>query len=113
VAYHWDGTAWHEVATAPAGGTGNNVLYGVAGTAGNQVWAVGYSSAGGQSQPIVQSWTGTAFTSDAVPQQPIGGLLYSVAATAGPTVFAAGTRWDLNESGSLSDRTLSMRGSGS
>ncbi|MCU7729542.1 hypothetical protein ODJ79_37990 [Actinoplanes sp. KI2] len=39
--------------------------------------------------------------------------LYSVAVTTGPTVFAAGTRWDLNETGSLSDRTLSMRGTGS
>ena len=67
----------------------------------------------GQTQPIVQRWNGTAFTSDAVPQQQIDGLLYAVAATAGPTVFGAGTRWDLNGAGSLSDRTLSMRGSGS
>ena len=113
VAYHWNGTAWSEVPTAAAGGTGNNVLYGVSGTAGNQVWAVGYGSSAGQTQPIVLRWNGTAFTSETVPQQPIGGLLYSVAATTGPTVFAAGTRWDLNETGSLSDRTLSIRGSGS
>ena len=112
VAYHWNGSAWSEVATAPTGGSGNNILYGVAGAAGN-VWAVGYASSAGQSQPIVQRWNGTAFTSETVPQQPIGGLLYSVAATSGPTVFAAGTRWDLNETGSLSDRTLSMRGNGS
>jgi hypothetical protein len=112
VAYHWNGSAWSEVPTAPTGGSGNNVFYGVSGSAGN-VWAVGYSSAAGQSQPIVQRWNGAAFTSEAVPQQPIGGLLYSVAATAGPAVFAAGTRWDLNEAGSISDRTLSMRGSGS
>lgn len=113
VAYHWNGTAWSEVPTAPTGGTGNNILYGVAGTAGDQVWAVGYASSAGQSQPIVQRWNGTAFTGETVPQQEIGGLLYAVAATGGPTVFAAGTRWDLNETGSLSDRTLSMRGSGS
>jgi hypothetical protein len=111
VAYHWNGSAWSEVPTAPTGGSGNNVFYGVSGSAGN-VWAVGYSSAAGQSQPIVQRWNGTAFAAETVPQQPIGGLLYSVAATTGPAVFAAGTRWDLNEAGSISDRTLSMRGSG-
>jgi len=60
----------------------------------------------------VQRWNGTAFTNETVPQQEIGGLLYSAAATTGPTVFAAGTRWDLNESGSIADRTLSMRGAG-
>ncbi|BCJ45987.1 hypothetical protein GCM10010168_49350 [Actinoplanes ianthinogenes] len=112
VAYHWNGTAWSEAPTAPTGGTGNNVLYGVSGTAGN-VWAVGYTSAGGRSQPLVQRWNGTAFTDETVPQQEIGGVLYSVAATSGPTVFAAGTRSDLNESGSLTDRTLSLRGTGS
>jgi hypothetical protein len=111
VAYHWNGSSWSEVPTAPATGTGNNILYGVAGVAGN-LWAVGYSSGAGQSQPMVQRWNGTAFVNEPVPQQEIGGLLYSVAATAGPAVFAAGTRWDLN-GGSLSDRTLSIRGSGS
>ena len=113
VAYHWNGSFWSEVPTGLAAGTGNNVLYGVAGTAAGQVWAVGYSSAGGSTQPIIQRWNGTTFTSEKVPRQEIGGLLYSVAATAGPAVFAAGTRWDLNETGSLSDRTLSIRGSGS
>ncbi|SNY68924.1 hypothetical protein [Paractinoplanes atraurantiacus] len=112
VAYHWNGSVWSEVPTAPVGGAGNNILYGVSGTA-SGVWAVGYSSAGGRTQPMVQRWSGTAFTNETVPRQEIGGLLYSVAATAGPTVFAAGTRWDLNDSGSISDRTLSMRGSGS
>jgi hypothetical protein len=113
VAYHWNGSFWSEVPTGLPAGTGNNILYGVAGTAASQVWAVGYSSAGGSTQPIIQRWNGTTFTSEKVPRQEIGGLLYSVAATAGPAVFAAGTRWDLNETGSLSDRTLSIRGSGS
>jgi len=114
VAYHWNGSAWSEIPTPPTGGSGNNILYGVAGVAPNQVWAVGYASSSGQTQPIVQRWNGTAFTNETVPQQPIGGLLYSAAATTtGPTVFAAGTRWDLNGSGSIADRTLSMRGTGS
>jgi len=113
VAYHWNGTAWSEIPTAPAGGSGNNILYAVTGTAPNQLWAVGYASSSGQTQPIVQRWNGTAFTNEPIPQQQIGGLLYAAAATpTGPTVFAAGTRWDINESGSLTDRTLSLRGTG-
>jgi hypothetical protein len=47
-----------------------------------------------------------------VPVLPIGGQLYAVAASAGPAVFAAGTRSDLID-GSLADRTLSIRGTGS
>ena len=42
-----------------------------------------------------------------------GNSLESVAGTAANDVWAAGTRWDLNGSGSLSDRSLSMRGNGS
>jgi hypothetical protein len=115
LAYHWDGSAWTEVATAPlSGGTGNNILYGVAGTAGNQVWAVGYQSSGSGPQPLVQRWNGTAFVNESMPPVAIGGgSLYSVAATAGPTVFAAGTQIDLGSEGNLTDRTLSIRGTGS
>ena len=111
VAYHWNGSVWTEVPTAATVGAGNNILYGVAGTAANQVWAVGYSSAGGQIQPLVQRWNGTAFVAESVPQQQFGGQLYAVAATAGPTVFAAGTRTDYSSDiGSFTDHTLSIRG---
>jgi hypothetical protein len=114
VAYHWNGSAWSEVPTGAAVGSGNNILYGVAGTAANQVWAVGYSSAGSQPQPLVLRWNGAAFTTESVPQQQFGGLLSAVAATSGPTVFTAGTRTDFSSgTGSFTDHTLSIRGSGS
>jgi hypothetical protein len=114
VAYHWNGSTWTEVPIATAGGSGNNVLYGVAGTAANQVWAVGYRSADSQIQPLVLRWNGTAFAAESVPQQQFGGQLYAVAATAGPTVFAAGTRTDYSSDiGSFTDHTLSMRANGS
>jgi hypothetical protein len=113
VAYHWNGTAWSEVPTAAlSGGGGNNFFYGVAGAAANQVWAVGYQSTGSGAQPLVQRWNGTAFVNETLPALSIGGILYSAAASTGPTVFGAGTQSDLS-GGSLSDRTLSIRGTGS
>ena len=113
VAYHWDGSAWTDVPTAALGGSGgNNLFYGVAGTASNQVWAVGYQSTGSGAQPLIQRWNGTAFSNETPPALPIGGQLYGVAASAGPAVFAAGTQTDL-VNGALTDRTLSIRGTGS
>jgi hypothetical protein len=113
VAYHWNGATWTEVPTAALGGSGgNNLFYAVAGTASNQIWAVGYRSTGTGAQPLVQRWNGTAFVNEAVPALGIGGQLYAVAASTGPTVFGAGTQSDLSN-GSLADRTLSVRGTGS
>ena len=43
---HWNGTAWSVVAS-PNLGTSDNVLYGVAAVAANDVWAVGYYQIGG------------------------------------------------------------------
>ena len=113
VAFHWDGSAWTEVPTAPPGGTGgNNFFYGVSGTASGQVWAVGYKSTGSGSAPLVQRWNGTAFANETVPAPAIGGMLYAVAATTGPTVFSAGTQTDYVD-GAFADQTLSIRGTGS
>jgi hypothetical protein len=113
VAYHWNGAAWTEVPTAAPGGSGgNNLFYGVAGTASDQVWAVGYRSTGSGAQPLVQRWNGTAFSNETLPALPISGQMYAVAASAGPAVFSAGTQSDLID-GALTDRTLSIRGSGS
>jgi hypothetical protein len=109
---HWNGTAWSQM-TAPDPGTAGNTLEGVAGTAANQVWAVGYTSAGSQPQPLVLRWNGTAFSSENVPQQQFGGMLSGVATTGGPAVFAAGTRTDFSSDlGAFTDHTLSIRGSG-
>lgn len=119
VAYHWNGTVWSEVPTAPlpGAGTSNNYFYGVTGGAPNQVWAVGYQSMPGTgSQPLVQRWNGTAFVNEAVPVLDAGGALHAAAvasgsATSGPAVFTVGTQSDFS-TGSLSDRTLSIRGIG-
>jgi hypothetical protein len=112
IAYHWNGTAWTEMPTAAlAGATGNNLFYGVAGTASNQVWAVGYQSGATGPQPLVQRWNGTAFVNETLPALPFGGQLSAAAGTGGATVFAAGTRTDFGDTG-RTDRTLSVRGTG-
>jgi len=113
VAYHWDGSAWAEVPTAAPGGSGgNNLFYGVAGTASGQVWAVGYKSTGSGPAPLTQRWNGTTFANETVPAPALGGQLYAVAATSGPTVFAAGTQTGYVD-GAFADQTLSIRGTGS
>jgi hypothetical protein len=114
LAYHWDGSAWSEVPTAALSGStgGNNLFYGVAGTAADQVWAVGYQSSGGQPQPLVQRWNGTAFVNETLPSLKLGASLAAVAATnSGPTVFAAGTQIGSLQ-GNRYDRTLSLLGTG-
>src|SRR5579875_1714011 len=45
VSQHWDGQAWTTVGT-PNPGKGQNALYAVSGTSGDDVWAVGYDWAG-------------------------------------------------------------------
>jgi hypothetical protein len=114
VTYHWNGTAWSEVPTAPLGSaTGtNNLFYGIAGTASNQVWAVGYQTTASGAQPLIQRWNGTTFVNETLPALTVGGQLYAAAATTGPTLVAAGTQTDF-VNGSLTDRTLSIRGAGS
>jgi hypothetical protein len=112
VAYHWNGAAWTEVPTAPlGGGTGNKILFGITGTAADQVWAVGYQTSGSQPQPVVQRWNGAAFVNESLPGLSQGGSLYATAAAGGPTVFAIGTRIS-SVNGSVTDRTLSLRGTG-
>jgi hypothetical protein len=109
----WNGSAWSEVPTAPLGGSGgNNLFHGVAGTASDQVWAVGYQSTGGGPQPLAQRWNGTSFVNETLPALALGGTLYAAAATTGPTVFAAGTRLDL-VNGSMTDAPCPSAASGS
>ncbi|MEU4218042.1 hypothetical protein [Actinoplanes sp. NPDC026623] len=81
-ALHYNGTSWTP-AEMPESGTGT-FLHSVAALSANDVWAVGskngyhepVASAGGQIQPLVQRWNGTAFAIESVPQQQFGGQLY-------------------------------------
>ncbi len=62
LAEHFDGTSWSIVPTPPLP-SGNAQLQGVAGAAGNDVWAVGLSPAGA----LVEHWDGTSWSIDSSP----------------------------------------------
>src|SRR6266545_4118834 len=113
ISMRWNGTAWSEVATPPVGGVGgNNLFYSVTALSGNQVWAAGYTSTANGPQPLVERWNGTAWSVESTPVLPLGGTAGGVSAVAGsPTVWVAGTRTD-SVNGSLTDRTLILRGTG-
>jgi hypothetical protein len=92
---HFDGTSW-SVTPSPnlAGG-----LFGVAGKASNDVWAVGRTaptSPFGPSQTLVEHWDGQTWSVVATPTNPGGGNLRAVTAIAANDVWAVGSRGGLN-----------------
>ncbi|MBT2232615.1 hypothetical protein [Nonomuraea sp. NEAU-A123] len=113
-AFHYDGTSWTETPLPALGGTGNTFLYSVTATAPDQVWAVGYTSAGATTPaPLVMRWNGTAWRLETPPATEAGGLLSAVTAVPG-AVLAVGSQTVFSSStGSWTDRTLGLRGSGS
>lgn len=116
VAYHWNGSVWSVVATPTVGTSGNNLFYRVAALDAARVWAVGYRSGGSGPQPLVERWNGTSWTVEPTPALDLGGLTQGVATTTGPsgtpTVWVAGFRTS-SVNGSFTDRTLTLRGTGS
>src|SRR5262249_6461857 len=52
---HWDGSQWRVVPSPNAGG--NNYLFGLAATAANDVWAVGYNATS-WNQALILHWDG-------------------------------------------------------
>jgi hypothetical protein len=72
-----------------------------------------YTSGANGPQPLVERWNGTAWKVEPTPVLELGGMAAGAVAVAGtPTVWVAGTRTDY-VNGSFTDRTLTMRGSGS
>jgi hypothetical protein len=63
---HWDGTSW----SAALLGEQNGTLFGVAGTASDNVWAVGMTSAGGGERALLEQWNGQQWTSFDGPSLP-------------------------------------------
>jgi hypothetical protein len=117
VAYHWDGRTWTLAATPAVGATGNNLFYRVTALDAGRVWAVGYRSGSASGpQPLVERWNGSTWTVEPTPTQPLGGAAQGVAAVAGPTgsatVWVCGYRTAF-VNGAYSDRTLTLRGTGS
>jgi hypothetical protein len=88
---NWNGAAW-SVVPSPDGGPSGNVLTGVAGTASNDVWAVGQArAAGGAFQTLIEHWNGVNW---AVVSSPNPGtsdnVLNGVVATASNSAWAVG-----------------------
>jgi hypothetical protein len=97
LAEHWNGTKW-KVFPVPDGGgvVHDNFLYGVGGSSGTNVWAVGEYGGGTSINgflTLIEHWNGTSWSQ--VPSKNPGGLsvpnvLNGVAATSGSDAWAVG-----------------------
>jgi hypothetical protein len=91
---HWNGTAWNIV-PSPSTGT-NDSLTGVTESATNNLWAVGYDTPSGATQPqtLTLNYNGTAWTTIASPNQGTPSVLTSVSTTPGAAIV-----WTVGYSG--------------
>ncbi len=81
----WNGSSWQQIAS-PSGGS----LLGVAGTAANDIWAVGYSANDFTSSTLTLHWDGNAWSVVSSPSPGNNNYLYGVAAIGSTDVWAAG-----------------------
>jgi hypothetical protein len=86
---HWNGTAW-SVVPSPSTGTNDN-LTGVTESATNNLWAVGYDTPSGATQPqtLTLNYNGTAWTTVASPDQGSPSVLTSASTTPGAAIVWA------------------------
>lgn len=93
---HWDGSSWSVVAS-PNPGSGLNELTGVAAGGPDDVWAVGYTSDGGDPRTLIEHWDGRRWNVVPSPNPGTGGnYLYAVAAVGADDVWAVGASGDVN-----------------
>lgn len=78
---HWDGTAWTIVPSPDAPGAIASFLNGIVALSPTDVWAAGFSIAGGD-QPLIEHWDGNAWTIVPNPEIPGGAGGYLRAITA-------------------------------
>jgi hypothetical protein len=86
LAEHFDGTSWSAVATPAL----NAALSGVAGAAGNDVWAVGDQAQGSSFNTLIEHWDGTRWAVIPSPKLPQGSELTGVTAPAPDNAWAVG-----------------------
>jgi hypothetical protein len=104
---HWNGTRW-KVVPSPSLGTDDNLLYGVAAVAPNDVWAVGVYSVP-WFKTLVLHWNGSKWKVVNSPNVGDGNnFLYSVASLGDGHLIAVGS--SLTDAGTA---TLAMRWDGS
>src|SRR5205823_14996245 len=87
---HWNGSSWTPV---PSPGPGYQV--GMAASASNTVWAVGYQESGNQSTTLIKHWDGSSWS---VVPSPNTGASYNdlegVAALAAYNIWAVGRSYN-------------------
>jgi plastocyanin len=91
LAVHWDGSSWSQETAPDVGDT--SVLTSVSGTGGGNVWAVGYSSTGGDTSTLAERWNGSAWSvvpSPNTTDENILSILLSVDARNPDDVWASG-----------------------
>ena len=86
LAEQFNGTSW-SVVPAPAL---NAALSGVAGPAGNDVWAVGDQAQGSSFNTLIEHWDGTSWAVTPSPKLPQGSALTGVTAPAPDNAWAVG-----------------------
>jgi hypothetical protein len=93
LALHWDGSIWSVVTTPPNIGTYDNLLYGLAAVATNDVWAVGnYYYSATEVRTLILHWDGSIWSIIPSPNQgTYSSYLYGVAAISANDVWAVGT----------------------
>lgn len=91
---HWNGSAWHTVASPNLSTTSNpaDYLYGVAAASSSNVWAVGeyYNESANAVLSLVERWNGSTWHIVSTPIVGVDSSLHSVAALSATNVWAVG-----------------------
>lgn len=108
----WNGTSWlHITSPNPGGSTVSNELQGVAATATNNAWAVGYYDVTGGQRTLTMRWNGTSWTTVTSPNP--GGTTHANQLNA-VTAISPTNFWAVGDYGNgTSERTLAMQWNGS
>jgi hypothetical protein len=91
VAMQFNGTSWNAVPVPTLSNGG--YFSGVAGTASNDVWAVGASPA--YTDPLIEHWNGASWSVVSSPALPSGSVLSAVTAVSSTNVWAVGENGNL------------------
>jgi hypothetical protein len=90
---HWNGTSWSK-ATSPNPSSVVNVLQGVSGTSGTDIWAAGYMiGPSGSDNTLILHWNGTTWTAVKSPNPSTTGAnsLEAVSAVSSASAWAVGS----------------------
>jgi hypothetical protein len=108
---HWNGDAWHRVASPPAGSISTS-LQSVAAVSATDVWAVGFRFGTTSNRTLILHWNGRAWKRiDSPNAGAFNNELYGVAATTRANAWAVGRVLDPAGSGSYLSLILRWDGS--